>query len=246
MTPQEAMRHQIKALKGKSVKEKVVHIATYFHRAIIGIILAVILVVTWAFNIMTEKDIALSLACVNSPAFPEEVTAYANEVSEYLKLDTKRQEVYFDMALYVGTGSYSDSYETMSKIFTMVAAEQVDMILGDYSFLQELAYSDYFEDLTLLLTPEQISAYQDRFLYVDLALMERIDADQGIIEYPDPTDYTHMEKPIPVMLLLPDESEFIQTFYPNNSGQIAAGIVVNTHNMENAWHCLEYILKIGE
>ena len=246
MTPQEAMVHHMILLKGKPLKEKLIYILTYYYRVIIGIIIAVFFLVSWVFNLVNMKESVLNLACVNAPVYPEQVLAYSEQVAVHLGIDRERQEVYVDTNLYLGDESVTDSYETVNKIFTLVASEQIDAITGDYHTILQFAYADYFEDLSLLLSEEEFDRYADLFLYIDLALIENADPDDGISKYPDPSDSAAMEKPIPVLIRIPSYSGFMQTFYPDGGNETAVGIVVNTPHPENVIHFLRLTLEAPE
>jgi hypothetical protein len=95
-----------------------------------------------------------------------------------------------------------------------------------------------------VLTPEQQEKYAPFYLYMDLALAEKIREDyERVSEYPDPTKPEEMEKPVPVALKLPADGAFTTLCYLYTADQAAVSVVGNTKNLDNALAFLDYIME---
>ena len=177
MTPKDAMIYQIKQLNGKPLKYKIDYVLTYFHRAIIGFIIVVICLTSLIFHMIVKKESALDVVCINSLyADTEQISNYSSLLTSRLDIDTDNYEVRFFSDFYISDNNSLDSYETTTRLFTMIAGEEVDIMAGDSNAILRFAYSDCCKDLSSLLTQEELKEYEDYFLYIDMSLIENRDA----------------------------------------------------------------------
>ena len=106
-------------------------------------------------------------------------------------------------------------------------------------------YQDVFADLSEILTADQLRAYEDMLLYVDGAVLEKMDhlsQQENPLQFPDPTKPEEMEDPIPVAVRVLDGSEFADVFFSNQQS-IVIGIVANAPNPENAVFFVDYVVE---
>ena len=75
MTSTEAMIYQLKNLKGKPFKQKVEHIVTYFWLPIVITLVILISLGSYIVHVVTMKDMALSVNCLNAFSDAEAGTA---------------------------------------------------------------------------------------------------------------------------------------------------------------------------
>ena len=82
----------------------------------------------------------------------------------------------------------------------------LDFVVCDITSMENLAYSEFFVDLSTVLTKEQLDAYAPYLLYMDMAFLEDLkeivesENYDVEIEVPDSTKPETMEKPIPVFI----------------------------------------------
>lgn len=224
MTSREAMIQQLKNLKGKPLKEKVVHIVTYFWAPIAAVLFTVFVIASLIVTNANRKETALSFYCLNSMAGQNPVQEYLDEFAVSQGVDLNECEV----ALLANANTYGTddavSYANAEVFAAMVVAQELDLATGSIPILLQLAYNENFWDLSQLLDPEQIEANKDSLLYVDMVFLEEIkklSILEDIPPYPDPTKPEDMEQPIPFALLLPEDAEFTELSYPHMQAGIA-------------------------
>ena len=103
----------------------------------------------------------------------------------------------------------------------------------------DYAYAEYFLQLDEYLTFAQLENLHSRILYADLQAVD----DTSSSSYPDPTKPEIMASPVPVAIVLPKFSEFVQTFFPFAKEDIAIGFVANSPHLDNYLLFLDYIIK---
>ena len=221
MTAREAAREEWKKLKHKPLKDKLVHIGTYYwpHILVGGFLL--ILAVSTIVTITSAKEPALQVYLVS----------------------TVRNEISLTCSSFGASGSANLTLADSQIVGSQTAAEALDVLCGDVTALLDYAYGDYFYDLRQLLTEAQLESWEAYLLYIDRVVYDRISLGTET-EYvlPDPTRPEDMEEPIPVALTIPDSSVLwdSHTFMAEAP---AAGIVINTQRPENARRFLEFIMQ---
>lgn len=244
MTSREAMIQNLKNLKGKPLKDKVIHIATYFWAPILVTALVVVMIVSLIVTNINRKDPVLSLYCLNSMAGSNPVQAYLDEFAAGQGVDLDEYEVRLWANSNTNGTDAEVSYANAEVFAAMVSARELDLTAAGIQIMLQLAYNENFWDLTQLLTPEQIEANKDNFLYIDMTFVEMLN-DWSIFEemppYPDPLKPEDMETPVPVALLLPEDAEFTKLAYPHMQAGIA--VVVTATQQEMALEFLELLLK---
>lgn len=242
MAPSKTMFYQIKQLKGKPVAYKADYVFTYFRRTIIGSLILLICIGSLVYHFLNRKESVFNTICINSSTDSQSIGAYSDTISTYLRLDNPKQTVYFYSDIRLSDHATSDYYQNMSRLFTLVATGDADTITGDLDILLQLAYSDYFENLSTILPEKDFNRFAPYFLYIDTALIEASATGNILSSYPDPTDPSQMANPVPVLIQIPPSSSFIDTVYPLNSSDISIGIVVNSPHLQNALHFLDFII----
>lgn len=244
MTSTEAMIYQLKNLKGKPLKQKLEHIFTYFWIPIVVVLAVLVFGISYIVHIVTMKDPALTVTCINAYSDTAKTDAYAEEFAGAAGIDLEEYEVRISGDVVISEMDLMTSYESAQVLVAQVAAQSIDVIAGDLEALTRYLYQDFFADLTQVLTPEQQAEYGDYFLYMDLAVLKQLEELVDTVpEYPDPTKPEEMEQPVPVALLLPEDGTFTELCYPHRKGQAAVGIVINSSNLPNALAFVDYIME---
>lgn len=244
MTSAEAMIYQLKNLKGKPLKQKLEHIFTYYWIPILVVAATLCFTVAYVVHLATVKDPGLTITCINAYAQPDQAEAYMTEFARKADIDLDQYEVRLSTELYISDENLMESYDTLQVLGAYIAAQDLDMLVSNPQTLCPFIYQDTFTDLTQMLTPEQQAQYGEYYLYVDLAVLKELETvTETVTEYPDPSKPELMEEPVPVALLLPENSSFRQLFYFQTAGDVAIGILGNTLNTNNALAFLDYIME---
>lgn len=242
VTSKEAAIFQLKRLKGKSFKQKVEHIFTYFRTPILLVLLILIIGVSYVVHLATSKDSVLSVICLNSFAEADDADSYGLEFAQAAGIDTNKYDVQITTEMFVSKESLNGSYETSQVIFAQAASQSIDILAADLDTLTSYFYQDYFVDLRQILSLEQQEHLHNYFLYVDTAYLDQIsNMDDLSPTYPDPTKPEEMSQPIPVGLLLPPDSSFTQLCYSIPGTQPSIGILINSKNLDTVLSFLDYI-----
>lgn len=244
MTSTEAMIYQLKNLKGKPFKQKVEHIVTYFWLPIVITLVILISLGSYIVHIVTMKDMALSVICLNAFSDAEAGTAYATDFAQKAGIDLEEYEIYVATDLTLSDQDPMNSYNTVQVLIAQVAAHSVDILAGDLTNTTRYFYQDMYWDLTQILSPEQQEQYGEYFLYMDMAVARRLEEElEEAPVFPDPTKPEEMEEPVPVALLLPETSGFKEACYPYHKDGIVFGIVSTTDHMETALAFLDHVMQ---
>lgn len=188
MTSTEAMLYQLKQLKGKPLKQKLEHIVTYFWLPILLTAAILIATVSYIVHLVTLKEDALNVMCVNAVSYIEAEEAFMNEFAQSVGIDPDAYVVDMSTTLSVSTEALYNSYEAAQAMVAQLAAGSVDVMAADIDTLQPYFYGDFFYDLRDVLTADQQETYRAYYLYMDLAVMrELLDAVNEAPVYPDPT-----------------------------------------------------------
>ena len=244
MTSAEAMLYQLKNLKGKPLKQKLEHIFTYYWIPILVVAATLCFTVAYAVHLVTVKDPGLTVTCINAYAQLDQAETYMTEFARKADIDLDQYEVRLSAELYISEENLMDSYDTLQVLGAHMAAQAIDVLVSDPQTLCPFIYQDAFADLTQVLSPEQQAQYGAYFLYMDLAVLKEPETvTETVAEYPDPSKPELMAEPVPVALLLPEDSSFWQLCYFQAPGPVAIGILGNTLNTDNALAFLDYIME---
>lgn len=239
MTPQESARAELKKLKGKPLAYKVNHILTYYYRAILGTAVIVFCLASLIYCFVTADSSSLNIVCVNASA---NTSLSQEDLYEALGIDPETQSIQLYTDIYITDQLTSDSYQSQSKLFALIVASEVDIILGDSQLLLEYAYSDYFTDVTSILPESYAQQFESNYLYIDSILLESSNVNSGEVALPAPDDPTTMVAPVPVLINLPSTAKLAEYCYPKNPENIAIGVMLNSKNEALAYSVLKHIL----
>lgn len=244
MTSTEAMIYQLKNLKGKPFKQKVEHIATYFWLPIVVTLAILIGLGSYIVHLVTMKDMALNVICINSFSDNAQANAYLTGFAQQAGIDLEEYEVHISTDLTLDDQDLNTAYNTSQVIVAQVAAHSVDLMAADLETLTRYFYQEMFWELDTVLTPQQQEKYGEYFLYADMAVLRRIqDEFEEAPVFPDPTKPEEMAEPVAIALRLPADSGFKETCYTHWKSEIALGIVATSDHMENTLAFLDYIME---
>ena len=172
-------------------------------------------------SVITKKETVLSIAFVN--AFPNvEDELMKTDLENYLGLNEKKQQVIIDSTYYIDEESTSPYAVTYSQKFsTNAMAGKLDVVLADEVNFDFYAKQGFFQDLSFLLSKEELAHYQENLYYID---------------HP----YDIENKPVPIGIKIDKTNKITETAcYPNTSAYF--GIVANSEHADNALLYLNYL-----
>lgn len=210
-------------LVGKTKKEKFNYFIEYYKFHTIAILVASILIILFARDLIMQKDTVMSAIYVNG--FPnvdtEEIMV---DFSSYLGIDDKKEDVLLDASYYLSADDTSEyTYTYIQKIVVMVAAGSLDAFVADEDYFVQYALQGYFYDLSTILSAEQLETYQDNLIYVDV---------------PDDDN----DQAVPVGVRVTDANKIVDTAsYPNSEAYL--GVVASSNYVENALAFLAYLFE---
>lgn len=237
MTIFEFEREALRNLKGKPLKAKLEHIATYYWIPIVSIIAVVSLVIFLSHSIATKKETVLFGYCINasenenSLSFPKDFGVHA-QIGE-------DQEVVLIPNLRTGAAAFND---TMQALTIHVAAAEVDFIAGNLETCRTLVQYEYFCDLSEKLDPQLLEKLSPYLLYA-----ERSELYYDKNEYtetpplPTLTKAESVKDPVPVALDLGVDSPLAKA-YAFGEGNVAMLIMHNAPHFDMLLVFLDYIL----
>lgn len=241
MTQREAAIHHLKELIGKPLAEKVKHILTYYWLSLVIIITTVAVIVSFACYWTTAKNTALHVTCLNATVSSADKSGFVQGFAQAAGIDTEKYtvEIVADQAdVDSNMGGYDGEV-----LAAQIIAGMIDVLATDEETATRWLYQDVFADLSNLLSAEQLAQHAESILYMDAAVMQRIeerDDSLGEITYPDPTKPEEMEDPIPVLIRLSGDSDFLSLYFVGK-GNVVLGILGNAPNAEYAVAFLRHL-----
>lgn len=245
MTSRESARKYWKELKGKPLKQKLEHIVTYYGFALVIIIALIATAASYIVHVASQKDAALNVICLGAKSMDDKIEQMEKDFAQHAGIDLDEFEVQISTNMLAANGNLTDSYQAGEVVMTMIAVQEMDLMAADAELMVRYYYSDYFADLRQVLSAQQQQRYGDSYLYVDMAVVELIAElvdQQDIPPFPDPTKPEEMEKPVPVAIMLRDDSEFYKQCFPHCKKGVALAIPANSKNLTNALLFLDYVM----
>lgn len=240
MTQREAAIQQLKALKNKPLKDKVKHIFTYYKLPIIAIVLVVLMAVSFVSHLASAKRTVLHVYCLDAFVAQEREEPFLLELSQAAGVDQEKECIEITAKL-----NLQDELYEGEALTAQIMGGMIDVLALSEDASMQWLYQDVFADLSEMLTADQLRAYEDMLLYVDGAVLEKMDhlsQQENPLQFPDPTKPEEMEDPIPVAVRVSAGSAFADTFFSNQPG-VVIGVVANAPNPENAIFFLDHVAE---
>ena len=241
MTAREAARAEWKKLKNRPLKEKLIHIGTYYWPHILAVTVLLVVAVSLISSAVNSKDSAFQ-AYLLSAAEIDEGSSFEQDFADWAGIDTDEFETTITTSVY-SVSDGGDLSTTDSQLITVwTASETLDVLAGDTENILNYAYNDFLRDLREILTTEQLENWADHLLYIDQAVCDAIDSGTDTVyTLPDPANPGEMEQPIPVLLSIPESSRLWESYEFLGEDPVV-GIIGNAPNPDHAIAFLEYIL----
>lgn len=242
------------AEKGRSPMKRLQNFLYYYKWLVLAAALILIVLGAEAVSRLTEKQTVLTgvmLNCHVSISGEEKLEEFSQAFLEQNGLDTQENQLGL-----LGSLTYfsefetspTDTYYSVQAISAQITAGSLDFVAGDQESIQALAYGDFFEDLSQVLPADVLKALEPHLLYMDLAVMERMQATDWTQEeneevlFPDPTDPAAMEKPIPVMVDI-SGSPALRDIYLKEGAPLAFAVAGNAPHTQWIDEMLDFLLR---
>ncbi len=236
MTPQEAAKKHLRELKGKPLKDKIVHICTYFWVPITICAVCVAVAATMLVTAVNRKERVLMGQFVN--AAPENYsTTLLEDFSAQVGI-TEKQEI----ALFSNLSTQALSQEnTIQSLFLQAAAGELDFIAADREACRIFLNADLYRDLSQL--PEHFqSLLQPCFLYAEREALEQDMSSSTVLALPVLGAADTMKDPVPVAILLPQGNRLSQAYRFTESEAVLL-ISPTAPHLDMLYAFLAYILQ---
>ena len=167
----EEKRSQWQALKGMGFKAYWDYFWDYYKIHVIVGVLLIIFAVSLIRDVAGNKPFALNAVFINGASLDDE-SVLAEEFAEYEGIDTHEEQVFIDTSLVMSEDNVTASSNTISstqKLYAMIAAKELDVILSDPDTFGKLSPNEMYLDLREYFTEDELDALGDRICYVDQA-----------------------------------------------------------------------------
>ena len=216
LVPERTAKEKLRLLYGQNMG--------YLYAAAAVVILAVCLLI--AGLTVKETVIAGVLLEISEETPEEDLQRLSKGFLDHLELDPSVAKVRLVTDLpFSAEGSgdpQSGNFSAIEALTKYISEGQLDFLMGDTSSLEILAYSDFFEDLRLIFTPEQLEALEGRIRYMDLGVVRQLEEMAVSKTYPesftlpDPAKPELMEEPVPVFIDV-SHSNCLEALYPQDA-----------------------------
>lgn len=246
-------REELAILKALQGKERLQHLFQYYRWRILAVLLCLVVLVSAVVNAVTKKDIVLSGILLNYAAEVPEggLSKLTDDFFAQQAINGKENTIEFITSLsYLQDNAEfaTDSYMAVENLTARISGKLLDFVVCDRYSMENLAYSEFFADLSTVLTEEQLEAYGPHLLYMDMAFLDKI---KDIVEnknydeeikVPDSTKPETMERPVPVFINI-SGSSYANALYPNGKEDIVLAIAINVPHPELIRDFVDFLMK---
>ena len=265
MSVRDEIKEQQKKLKGQGFKAHLEYFWEYYKIHTIVAIIVLIFVGITIRDIANNKPYALYTMFINNRGLETQETLQKG-FTEYAQIDTANYSVIVDTSSnFMSSIVDTTSITTSEKIMAMLAAHDLDVLVGDEATIGRYASQDTFIDLRELYSADELAAMSDKIFYVDQGYIDYLASDEYsayitsgqydnnnkyavmAAQYDEDFIYQHVDKedmddPVPIGFIL-DNSAALKSCeaYPDEAP--IAGIAVNTQRIDVAKKFIEYLMQ---
>lgn len=237
MALMDEFKEEREAMKQAPFKKRLAYFWEYNKTRVIICTFLVIMISSFIYNFVTQKDAALWVAlidCIQDDALAPE---YEANLAEALGVNPQKEEVILD-ASYLVSGAEDFADTSLSEALSVrVATGEIDAFLSGESFFSAYAVGDVFVDLRTVLSPEDFAYFEDSLYYLDYARIEEgfddVDVTNGATR-----DITHllemqphnpetMKDPIPVGIYVEPTEDFADVYHFSKKEPLVFGVIYN-------------------
>ncbi len=264
MAAMDEFREEREAIKNGTFKQKWEYFWDYYKIHTIVAIVLIVFLGNVIYEQITATDPILAVNFINAHNTNKDYTIQ-NVLDEFIEeqnIDTKEYHIDSRTNLYympeveiaknptssAASSSASSNYNTMQIISAQAGADMLDALVAPHTTLNELAYMEYFTDLTEILSEEEYAKYEPYFLYMDMAIIEErheaYDNGKPVSDIPIATSNSaeDLKKPIPICIDL-SHCENLMNAYGNHTESLAIGIIKNASHKDMAFKFIDFVMK---
>lgn len=217
------IKEQNAKLKNASFREKFEYFKDYYMKAAIAIAVAAALVAYIIYTVVTAPEDTAFAAFFFNDTGDSSDTGLIDEFTEYMKIDLKKHYAYIDSTLtYSKDGVGMDSYTGLEKTAAVIAANDLDIIVGDPDTIDYFSKSGYFGDISDILPDDLKERFKDSIFYSQND--EGVETAAGIY--------------------ITDAPKIIEYSYYNGKEAVLS-FVVNSSNIDTAVEFVRYIYGLN-
>ena len=164
------IREQRQKLKGKPFKEKWAYFWEYYRFPTLIILAVLIMGGDILYTILSQKDSAIEVALVNT-YLPQDADEelLSDDFLQYAGIDSKKMQAAFYTNMTIDYEQISEMGMTNAqKLMAMVAANTLDIIISDDSYLEQGIDGQMFLDLRTVFPADLLEQYADKLRYADI------------------------------------------------------------------------------
>lgn len=218
---QDEIRKQHEKLKNQPLSKRLDYFWEYYKIHTILVVITALVLGGIFHAMLTHKQTVLSVAYIN--AFPNVADdVFMEDFNRFLGIDEKKQETLLDSSYYINESYDSPYAATYEQKFSAIAMSgRLDAVVSDEAYFERYSNEGFFQDLSLILTPEELASYSDRLYYCDLPNDDQVE-------------------PVPVGIEVTDAAKIQSTAsYPNAVAYF--GIVTGSKFTDNGIAFLHYL-----
>lgn len=231
------------------LKDKATILWEYYKvEMIIGITVVLFLTVQ-IWQVSVSKDEALRAVFLNVSQKSENCSDYIDDFAQTVQLDTDKYCITTDTSMMFSLELIGDeaTYTTNQKLGVLFAAGDVDIFASDEDAFLHFAYQDFFTDLRTVFTQEQLTNLQHQLYYIDGYVLQEKEDYNNALElyskpYPSPTAPETMQDPIPIGLIIPSNSDFVDN-YTIAGDTAVVGIGCTSSNIELSAKFIQFVTQ---
>ena len=225
----------------------------YYKRRTILAVLAVLVIVILIVSTVLQKETLLYGLVINAASvdLEEQLDSVANDFLNQTEMDSSAVtvDIKSGLSFFSDDADFSEeNYYTVQILTTYIGSGVLDFVMSDLESALILAYSDYFVDLTTILTDVQYAEYEPYFLYIDWAVIEQLeemsktDDYSGGILIPDCRMPQVMEKPVPIFIDL-TECARLDSIIQGWNGDVVLGVAHNAPHPDMLLSFVDYLIE---
>ncbi len=225
MAKMDEFREEREAMKNAPLKDRLAYFWEYNKLETTIAVVAIISVISIAVTILGKKDVLLEGMILNR-FWTEMEGSGCDSISEdyiaYRGLDYDECEIMLNGSqnYFPGNGDklIEENVNVMQLIAASCAGQALDFIIAEPATLHEFDMGEYFLDLRLVLTEEQMQAYDEYLIYSEIN-----------------TD-------VPIMLDITG-CEKVEEVYAYKHDTLAFGVIANAPHMEELISFADYLME---
>ncbi len=238
-------------MKGKSKEERWTFFLEYYKGYAVAAAVVLFILIDIIVIIATSRTTAFGGMLIDG-YLPEDTQieeAYLASLSEYLELNTKKENIRFDTGISLMYNPEVSQVDTFQRIQAGLLTKTTDFITAQTYAFNKCAYntSTMFADLRDHLDKDTLAKLEGKLFYIDRSVVEQLRQAQeqgkviGQIDYPDPTAPETMSDPVPVGINIAGCSSVFLDIYYGVYEDTWLGITVSSQRPEKVLKFLDHL-----